>query len=180
MPQAGVEHGEATHRQPDQVGPLDLEMVEHRQEVGHGVLLRVLRRVGGHVRRRVAASVIGDAPVAPREMPHLGLPAAVVARELVHEDDGDTFTGVFVVEADAVGGQRGHGPASVAMARQYLRYMKWRATRRSADLARAPAPEAVIAWERHLGGSVDVAELQTALTTGTVAAAATATARRHP
>src|SRR6267378_2656111 len=46
------------------------------------------RAVGGHARRGVAAVVVGDHAVAPREVAHLRLPRAVIARELVAPDEG--------------------------------------------------------------------------------------------
>ena len=58
-----------------------------QQDVVAAALLRIALDVRWHVRRRIAARVVGDAAVAAREMAHLRLPAAVVAGELVHEHD---------------------------------------------------------------------------------------------
>src|SRR5580765_2340031 len=69
------------------------------------IALEILRHVG----RRVAARVVGDAAVAPREVTHLGLPTAVVAAELVNEHDRHASAGLLVVKLDAVvRGELGH------------------------------------------------------------------------
>ena len=80
-----VQRGEAAHGQADHVRPADAQAVQHRDRVGDRALLGVGRRVGGHVRRRVAAGRVGHAAVAAGEEPDLRLPAPVVAGELVDE-----------------------------------------------------------------------------------------------
>src|SRR4029077_14005502 len=51
------------------------------------------------------------------EIPHLRLPAAVIARELMHEHHGRTRARLLVIKPDAVvGGEVGHGWSSRARA----------------------------------------------------------------
>ena len=78
---------EATHRQPDDVGPLDPQSVKHRQSVGDRPLLGVGIELTRDVRRRVAARRVDDGPIATAEMVDLGLPAPVISGELVDEQD---------------------------------------------------------------------------------------------
>src|SRR6185295_8147933 len=85
---AEMKGGEGTHRQPDHVCTLDAEPVQHGKDVVPRPRLRIALRVLGHLRGRVAPGVVGDAAVTAREVAELRLPAAMVARELVHEDDG--------------------------------------------------------------------------------------------
>ena len=77
---------EPAHAQAHDVGALDTEMVEDGDGVRHRAVLAVSIRVFRHVGRRIAAGVVGDAAVAPREMAELRLPAQAVARELVNEE----------------------------------------------------------------------------------------------
>ena len=63
---------------------------EHSDRVGDRPLLGVRLRVGGHVRRRVAAGRVGDAAIGRREEPHLRLPAPVVTGELMDEQQRRT------------------------------------------------------------------------------------------
>src|SRR5207302_32583 len=99
---AEMQRGEGAHRQPDNVRALDAERIEHTADIVAGARLRValelLRNVGG----RIAARVIRDAAIAAREMAQLRLPAASVARELVHEQQRDARAGFFVIQLDAV------------------------------------------------------------------------------
>ena len=86
--EAEVDGREPAHTQAHDVSPLDAEVVEDgdgvRHRVGLAVRVDVLRHVGG----RVAAGVVGDTAIAPREMAELRLPTHVVARELVDEKHG--------------------------------------------------------------------------------------------
>src|SRR5207247_1658311 len=66
-----VERGVPALGEPAHVGLLDRERVEEAAEVFDGAVLRVRFRILGDVRRRVAAGVVGDRPVAPREELHL-------------------------------------------------------------------------------------------------------------
>src|SRR5207245_2325396 len=60
-------------------------------------------------RRRVAAGVVSDRPVAPREELHLRPPRPVITGELVHEDERRPLASLFVVQLDAVDRRVGHG-----------------------------------------------------------------------
>jgi len=72
-------------------------------------LLRVGGRVGRHPGRRVPPGRVRHAPVAAAEEPHLRLPAAVVTRELVDEQQRRPGPGALRVERHAVAGHdRGH------------------------------------------------------------------------
>ena len=85
------------------------QRIEHPPDVVAGARLRVFLASVGHVGRRIAARVEGDAAIAPREEPQLGLVAAVVAGKFVHEDDRVAGAGLLVIKADAViGGDVGH------------------------------------------------------------------------
>ncbi len=100
--QTEVERGEATHRDSDNVSAGQAEAVEDRENVVARAILRIARWIRGNVGRRIAAGIIGDASIAPAEMAHLGLVAAIVAGELVHEHDRQARAGLFVVELDAI------------------------------------------------------------------------------
>ena len=106
--QAELQHGVAAHAQPDDVGAVDAEPVEHGEEVGDGVLPAVLVAVLGDVRRRVAPGVVGDAAVGAREPADLRLPLAVVGSELVDEHDRVPGPGLLDVEVDVAGLDEGH------------------------------------------------------------------------
>ena len=110
MREADMDGGEAAHAQAHDMGALDAEMVEDGDGVCHRVVLAVSVRVLRHVGRRIAAGVIGDAAVAPREMAELRLPAHVVAREFVDEEHRMARPGLFVIEPGSVRRRRiGHG-----------------------------------------------------------------------
>ena len=100
--QAEVQRREPAHRDADHVRLVDPESVEHGADVVAGARLRIVRDLGGNVGGRIAARVVGDASVAPREMAHLRLVAAMVAGELVDEDDRQALAGLFVVELHAI------------------------------------------------------------------------------
>ena len=100
---------EPAHRQADDVRLVDLQAVEHAADVVAGARLGIAGRVLRHLGGRPASRIEGDATVAPREIAHLRLPAAIVACELVHEDDRRAAAGLLVIELDAVvGGKVGH------------------------------------------------------------------------
>ena len=97
------------HRDADDVRLADRQRVEHGADVVAGAVLRIARGVFGHIGRRVAARIVGDAAVAPPEIPHLRLVAAVIVGEFVDEHDRRAGAGLLVIEADAViGGQVWH------------------------------------------------------------------------
>jgi hypothetical protein len=102
--QAEVERREAAHGQPHDMGLGDAQMIEHRLDVGGCAGLGIADRVLGHFRGRVAAGIKGDAAVAAGEVAQLGLPAAMVAGELVHEDHRKARAGLLVVQLNPVVG----------------------------------------------------------------------------
>jgi len=69
--------------------------------------------VGGaglrHVRRRVPARVVGDAPVVAAEPPYLSFPGTVVGGELVQDDDRVARARLFVVELGSGTLDKRHG-----------------------------------------------------------------------
>ena len=85
---------------------VDLQRIEHGADVVAGAILRIARRVLGHVRGRVAAGIVGDAAVAPPEIAHLAFVAAIVVGEFVDEDDRRPRPCLLVIEADAVIGRQ--------------------------------------------------------------------------
>src|SRR5262249_59233644 len=86
VPEAEVQGREAAHGEAADMGLLDLEPVEYTPDVLGRTLLRVRLDVVGHVRGRIAARVERDRAVAAREEARLQMPAAVIAGELVDED----------------------------------------------------------------------------------------------
>ena len=110
MAHPDVQYGEAAHRVADEVGPVGPDGIEYGDRIVGRSVLAVRGGVLRHVGRWVAAGTVGDAAKTPREVPHLVRPRAVVAGELVHEDDRRTAAALFVVKAYAVvGGRVGHG-----------------------------------------------------------------------
>jgi hypothetical protein len=90
------------------------EMIEYRGRIVGLLRLAIGGGIVGHVGGRIAARVIGDAAVAAGEMPHLRLPAAVIAGELVREDHRGAGPGLLVIEADRViRGQHWHNPKPI-------------------------------------------------------------------
>jgi hypothetical protein len=85
--QAQVQRAEPAHGEPDDVGTIDPGGVQHGDRVGDGPRLGVGLEVARNVGRRIAAGGVGDAPVAPAEGAELRLPAAMVAGELVDEQE---------------------------------------------------------------------------------------------
>ena len=104
-----MQRRQCAHRTPDHMRLVDLQRIQHRADVVAGARLRIHGHVLRHVGGRPAARIEGDASVAPREIAHLRLPAAVVAGKLVHEHDRHAAAGFLVVELHAVvGGEMGH------------------------------------------------------------------------
>src|SRR5438034_5815062 len=105
-----VQGCETAHRQPDDMRAVELQMIQHRDDVvarvGLGIARRILRHVGG----RKAARIEGDATEVAREKAHLRLPAAIVAGEFMDEQQRHAAARCLVIELDAVlGGGVGHG-----------------------------------------------------------------------
>src|SRR5262249_25891165 len=95
--------------EPAHVGLVDLEGVEEPHDVGGGEVLRVGLGIVGHVRRRIAAGVEGDAAIAPSEEAHLEVPALRLSGELVDEDQRGPLSGFLVEDVDSVDARGGHG-----------------------------------------------------------------------
>ena len=102
--EAEMQSREPAHGEPDDVGALDTQVVEHRERVEAGAVLGVALGVLGYVRRRISARVVGDAAVRAPEVPDLRLPCPVVAGELVDEEDRLAAPRLFVVERNSVVG----------------------------------------------------------------------------
>lgn len=81
----------------------DLEMIKDRDRVAHDMLVTVGGRIGRHVGRLVAARRVGDAAVALAKFAQLRLPAAVISRKFMHEQDRRTPTHLFIIEPNLVG-----------------------------------------------------------------------------
>jgi hypothetical protein len=96
------------------MGAVDLQVVEQGQRVAAGDRLGVALGVVRDVGRREAARVVGHAAEVAREEAHLRLPATVVARKLVDEEQRRAGAGVFEIEPRAVPGVR--------MWHEYLHY----------------------------------------------------------
>ena len=98
-----VQSGEAPHGDPDDVRVGDGVSVQYGDGVVDGVLLGIRSGIGGDLRRGIAPGAVGDAAVAPREPPHLRLPGAMVAGELVDEEDRIAAPHRLGVQRHAVG-----------------------------------------------------------------------------
>ena len=99
---ADMQRGIGAHGMADHVRLLDLERIHQRNDVVARNILRIARRVGRHVRRRIAALAEGDAAMRAGEIPHLRLPGAIVGGIFVHEDDRRAGAGLLAIDPDAV------------------------------------------------------------------------------
>src|SRR5436309_14637028 len=93
-----MKRGEAAHRKANDVRALEAQMIEHRSDVGGGAPLGIGDLACRHLRRRITSGVECDAAVAPAEMSHLRLPAAMIPGEFVHEDQRSAGTGLLIVK----------------------------------------------------------------------------------
>src|SRR5262249_26484431 len=75
-----------------------------REDVSAGNSLAVARRIVRDIRRRIAALAERDAAMGARKAAHLRLPGAVVACELMDEDNGRAGARFFVIKIHAVAG----------------------------------------------------------------------------
>src|SRR6185369_1378540 len=96
--QPEAQGGEASHRQADDVGARDAEMLQHGGDVVAGMILAVEQRILRHLRRRVAARRVGDASALAREISQLQFPLAMIRAVFVHEDDRMAGAGFLVVK----------------------------------------------------------------------------------
>ena len=82
-----LQGGKAAHRNPDNMGLLDLEALHDVANVVAGALLRVAVKILRHIRRRITARIERDAAIAAPEKPHFCLVAAIVVGKFMNEDD---------------------------------------------------------------------------------------------
>ena len=108
MAQDQVQCSEPAHREADDMCVPGTGRVKDCDGVVDSTFLGVGRRVRRDVRGWIAARRVGDAAIRTREMTHLGRPAAVIARELVDEQQWEASALFLVVELDAVGCWRLH------------------------------------------------------------------------
>src|SRR6516165_9030200 len=100
------------HRYADDVRLGDRETVEHGADVVAGALLRIAGGIFWYIRGRVAAGIVCNAAIAPREVADLRLKATVIVGKLVDKHNRSARPGLFVVETDAViGGDVWHRAA---------------------------------------------------------------------
>jgi hypothetical protein len=85
----GLQRRETAHRQTCDVRAVYAPVPKHIADIVAGPFLRVACNILGHVRRRVSPGVERDAAEPPRQIAHLGFPAAMIPRKLVNEDQGD-------------------------------------------------------------------------------------------
>jgi hypothetical protein len=95
----------APHGDADNMGLGDPECVEHRSDVVTRAILAVPGELRREIRGRISPRVVGDAAIASREMAELRLMTAMIAGELMDEDDGRSRARLFVEEPDAVIGR---------------------------------------------------------------------------
>ena len=89
--------------------PIDTGRVHHRNHVRCEKRLAIEAFIGRAIRGRITARTHRDAAPATREMPHLLLPAAVIAGVLMHKHDRHPGARRLVVDARAVRLSIGHG-----------------------------------------------------------------------
>ena len=102
MAEAIVQRGEPAHRQSDNMRLVDLQMIQHRPDVVRRSCLRILRHILGHIGWWIATRIVGNGTITLAEMPHLRLPASIIAGVFVHEDNWPARAGFFVVKAHSV------------------------------------------------------------------------------
>src|SRR5262249_14582309 len=78
--------------------------VHQGDDVSAGNILAVARRIVRDIRRRIATLAERDAAMGARKAAHLRLPGAIVACELMDEDNGRPGTRFFVIKIHAVAG----------------------------------------------------------------------------
>src|SRR5215472_2152164 len=137
MGQTEMQRSETPHREADDMRLGDRQSVQHDPNVLAGAFLRITGPILRHVGRRVAARIVSDAAVAPREVAYLRLKAAPVVGKLVNKNDQVTRSGLLVIEADAVvGGEVWHRDPSAAA----------EAHPRSAGARAASASGTILVW----------------------------------
>ena len=100
--QSEVQHDAAAHREADEVRLADLEVRHQSMQVGNQQVLRVGLHVGRNRGWWEAALTVRNAAVQAVEGADLGLPGAIVARELVAEDHRESAPRVLVIQLHSV------------------------------------------------------------------------------
>src|SRR5689334_7491503 len=100
----GHQAAEASHRQPDEMEFGEAEPIRHREQILHRFPLPVIGYGLRHVGGEKASRRVGYAAMGPREGGNLGTPGAVIAAELMREQDRHAPTGLFSVEKIPVAG----------------------------------------------------------------------------
>src|SRR5262245_56789307 len=99
-----MERGEAAHRESNDMRAADAEMIEDRTDIVDRAVLRIGGSILWDVGRRKSPRVVYNTAIAPAEMPDLRFPAAMIAGELMHEDQRRSRARFLIVEADFVVG----------------------------------------------------------------------------
>src|SRR5215472_8277357 len=103
-----MQRGKAAHREPyDMRGPIG-DRAHYVSEILGRTHLVIGLQVGWHVGRRIAARAIRCAAIMTREKVDLRIPAAGVARKLVHEQERCAASDGANMKPDTVGGSDHH------------------------------------------------------------------------
>ncbi len=89
---------------------IQLQMFDQAHEVFHCLHLGISTDIARDIRRWVTSGVVGDDPVAPREVAYLRLPTAEVASKFMAENQRVTAAGLFIVKLNATNRCFGHTP----------------------------------------------------------------------
>src|SRR5262245_45890641 len=77
-------------------------MIENSHRITHNMHVAEGFGIGRNIRRRVSARVVGDAAVALDELAQLSLPATMIARKLMNEEDRYPLPHFLVVKLHIV------------------------------------------------------------------------------
>ena len=102
MAEAEMQRRKSAHRQADDMRLVDLQMVQHRPDVIRRARLRIFPNVLRHIGWRITARIVRDRSMPLTEMPHLRLPAAIVAGVFMHEDHRPTGARFFVIQSNPI------------------------------------------------------------------------------
>src|SRR6202030_2146284 len=97
-----VKRGKSPHREPYEMGLVDLEVIQHVNGVFDRAPLRIflyqIRNLGG----RISPRIVCDAAVTATKIPHLKLPGAIVSGKFVDEQDCSPGAAVLVIKLNAI------------------------------------------------------------------------------
>src|SRR6185312_10699508 len=82
----------------DDISVADAEVMQYRHRIVAREFITVIGIGLRHVRRRIAARVIGDAAIAAGKIPDLAFPFAIIGAVFVNEQDGKAGAGLLVVQ----------------------------------------------------------------------------------